>query len=145
LIFFGTAPLIAALPYTLAAATFGLFFTVYRSQRDLWKVDMIAKRGGGSVPTPPPKSRHRLSFAAALILAVAGIWLATVPSLEITVHIASLALLAVAAGLFGFSLLDFRKLRVRRRFFLVAIVHYLPYLLVGGVILAGLRIWFLFE
>jgi len=144
--FLGTEPMVAALPYVLAAATFGLFFTVYRTQRDLWRVDMSAKRGGGGgVGTPPPRSGHRRSFAAALVLAVAGIWLATVPSREITVRIASLALLAVAAGLFGFSLLDFRKLRVRRRFVLVAFVHYLPYLLVGALLLAGLRVWYAIE
>ena len=150
LVFFGTGPMIAALPYTLAAATFGLFFTVYRTQRDLWRVDMSdkyagAKRGGGTVPTPPPRPRHRRSFAAALATAVAGIWLATVPTREIAVPIASLALLAVAAGLFVISLLDFRRLRVRRRFFLVAILHYLPYLLAGALILLGLRAWFILE
>ena len=145
LIFFGTAPLIAALPYTLAAATFGLFFTVYQTQRELWRVDMAAKRGGGNVHTPPPRTRHRRSFAGALILSVAGIWLATVSSSEIAVHVASLALLVIAAGLFVISLLDFRKLRVRRRFFLVAFLHHLPYLLVGMLILLGLRVWFVIE
>ncbi|MGE4489428.1 MAG: CDP-alcohol phosphatidyltransferase family protein, partial [Kiritimatiellales bacterium] len=36
--------MILLLPVTLAGATFGLFFVVYQTQKQLWKIDMEAKR-----------------------------------------------------------------------------------------------------
>ena len=45
LILFGRTYMLRALPYVLTLATFGLFVTVYRTQRELWDVDMQAKRG----------------------------------------------------------------------------------------------------
>jgi hypothetical protein len=141
LVFFGTAPFIAALPWVLAGATFGLFFNVYRTQQELWRVDMAAK-SGQAVQPPPPTTRHRRTFVTALILATAGIWLATMTTREVAVHVASLILLAVAAGLFVISLRDFRRFRAQRRFFLTAFLRYMPYLLVGALLLAGLRVWF---
>jgi len=141
LVIFGTKPLVAALPYTLAAGAFGLFFTVYRTQQELWRADMAAKHGHEAVPAPPP-SRHRLSFTAALVLGVAGGWLATLPTLEVPVRLASLTLLAVAVALFMISLRDFRRFKLRRRFFLAAFMSHLPYLLTGLLLLAALRTWF---
>ena len=162
LIVFGARWLTAALPYTLAGATFGLFFTVYRTQQELWRVDMAAKHGHaesargdaahGDVRPPAARpevaphlaapARHRASFIAALVLGVAGLWLPTLPTLDPAVRLASLALLAVAAGLFVISLRDFRRFKTRRRFILAAMWIHLPYLLTGLLILTGLRVWF---
>ena len=142
LIVFGASWISAALPYTLAAAAFGLFLTVYNTQRELWRADMAARHGHDALPAPPP-SRHRASFAAALALGAAGVWLASLPARETTAaRLASLVLLAVAAGLFAISLRDFRRFKTRRRFFLAATWIHLPYLVVGALLLAGLRAWF---
>jgi len=141
LVFFGTGWLVKALPWTLAGAAFGLFFTVYRTQHELWRVDMAAKHGHAAMPAVPP-SRHRLSFAAALVLGVAGIWLATLPTLETAVRLGSLTLLAVATGLFVISLREFRRLGLKRRYFLASLWSHLPYLVVGIILLVGLRVWF---
>ncbi|MCL1856860.1 MAG: hypothetical protein FWF84_04355, partial [Kiritimatiellaeota bacterium] len=141
IVFCGTRPLVAALPYTLAGASFGLFFTVYRTQQELWRIDMAAKLGHDAVPAPPP-SRHRLSFIATLILSAIGTWLAILPTREVAVRLASLTLFAIAAGLFVVSLRDFRKFRRQRRFFLAALWIHLPYILVGLLLLVGLRVWF---
>ena len=142
IIIFGTAPLIAALPYTLAGATFGLFFTVYRTQQDLWRTDMAAKHGHAPAPAAP-SPRHRRSFVAAIALIITGIWLTTLPVREvIPLRLASLTLFAIAAGLFTVSLIDFRKLHRRRRFFLTALWVHLPYILMGLLLIAAMRIWF---
>lgn len=45
LIVFGKTYFARALPYVLGLSTFGLFVTVYRTQRDLWKIDMRDKYG----------------------------------------------------------------------------------------------------
>ena len=140
LVFFGVGPLIVALPYTLAGAAFGLFFTVYKTQLELWRIDMAAKYGKDAVPAAPP-SRHRMSFGAALVLGIIGMWLATFESEEVALRLGTLTLLAVAAGLFVASLQDFRRFRSQRRFLRAALWSYLPYLLVGLLLLAGLRSW----
>lgn len=140
LIFFGTRLFIVALPYVLAGAVFGLFFTVYRTQQELWRIDMAAKYGHNAIPPPPP-SRHRLSFVATLVLSGVGFWLATFPTEEIVIRLASLTLLAIAGGLFVMSLRDFRKFHRQRRFILAALLVHLPYILVGLLVLAGLRAW----
>ena len=142
IIIFGIRPLIAALPYTLAGAAFGLFFTVYRTQQELWRIDMAAKHAAHAAAPAPHATRHRRSFVAALVLAVVGIWLATLPVREVSLRLASLTLLSVAAGLLAASLLDLRRLRRRRRFFLTAFLLHLPYTVVGLLLLAGLRVWF---
>ncbi|MDD5706481.1 MAG: CDP-alcohol phosphatidyltransferase family protein [Kiritimatiellae bacterium] len=46
LIFFGVGFLVRAIPYVVSVSTFGLFVTVYRTQRELWRRDMQAKREG---------------------------------------------------------------------------------------------------
>jgi len=140
LVFFGTDPLILALPYMLAGAAFGLFFTVYKTQLELWRIDMAAKYGKDAVPSAPP-SRHRLSLGGALALGTIGIWMASFQSKEVAVQLGSLTLLAVAAGLFAASLQDFRRFRSQQRFLRAALWRWLPYLLVGLLLLAGLRAW----
>ena len=45
LICFGRTYMVKALPYVLIGATFGLFVTVYRTQKMLWDIDMRAKYG----------------------------------------------------------------------------------------------------
>ena len=45
LILLGKTYMLRALPYVLCGATFGLFVTVYRTQRELWDIDMRAKQG----------------------------------------------------------------------------------------------------
>jgi len=44
----GKTHMITYLPYVLAASTFGLFVTVYRTGKELWRLDMHNKN------TPPP-------------------------------------------------------------------------------------------
>lgn len=44
LIIIGPGYLVKSLPYVLGLATFGLFVTVYRTQKTLWGIDMEAKR-----------------------------------------------------------------------------------------------------
>ena len=44
LIVFGKTYLAAALPYVVTGSLFGLFITVYRTARKLWKMDMEEKR-----------------------------------------------------------------------------------------------------
>lgn len=141
LVFFGTKPLILALPYVLALATFGLFITVYREQQELWRIDMAAKHGH-EAPPAAPSTRHRRYFAAAVFTALTGIWVATLAGQEIAVRLASLVLLAAAAAFFVLSLSDFRRFRSGRRFVLTALVHYLPYVATGLLLLIGLRVWF---
>jgi phosphatidylglycerophosphate synthase len=46
----GRTHLVNALPYVLAFSTFGLFVTVYRTGRELWRIDMRNKSD------PPPAS-----------------------------------------------------------------------------------------
>ncbi len=48
LICFGRTYMLKALPFVLCAATFGLFVTVYRTQKMLWDIDMRAKYGEGN-------------------------------------------------------------------------------------------------
>jgi phosphatidylglycerophosphate synthase len=45
LIFLGKTHLAGALPYVLVASVFGLCVVVYRTQKELWQIDMEAKRG----------------------------------------------------------------------------------------------------
>jgi len=44
LVIFGKTYLAPALPFVLALSTFGLFVTVYKTQRILWKIDMREKK-----------------------------------------------------------------------------------------------------
>lgn len=44
LIAFGTNFLLRAIPYAVSVSTFGLFVTVYRTQREMWRRDMQLKR-----------------------------------------------------------------------------------------------------
>ncbi len=43
-IFFGADFLVRAIPYVVSVSTFGLFVTVYRTQREMWRRDMQVKR-----------------------------------------------------------------------------------------------------
>jgi len=45
LILFGKTYMLRAMPYVMCGATFGLFVTVYKTQCQLWRIDMCAKRG----------------------------------------------------------------------------------------------------
>ncbi len=45
----GRVALLKALPYTLGLALFGLFVTVYRTQKALWAEDMLRKHGDAAV------------------------------------------------------------------------------------------------
>lgn len=49
LVAFGTGFFVRAIPYVVSVSTFGLFVTVYRTQREMWRRDMQARREG----TPP--------------------------------------------------------------------------------------------
>ncbi len=68
---------VQALPYILCVAVFGLFFTVYNTQRDLWRIDMENKASseGRSLPSLGEKKsfrvkRFRTLAVVALVLAV---------------------------------------------------------------------------
>ncbi len=53
LIFFGKTYLARALPIVLILSAFGLFVTVFRTQKDLWKIDMDAKKmTNDEIPKP---------------------------------------------------------------------------------------------
>ncbi len=45
IVFFGRAALLKTLPYAMGLALFGLFVTVYRTQKALWQEDLRLKRG----------------------------------------------------------------------------------------------------
>ena len=45
IIYFGKTYIAQALPYVLVGATFGLFVTVYHTQKNIWKIDMEKKHG----------------------------------------------------------------------------------------------------
>jgi phosphatidylglycerophosphate synthase len=44
LVFFGSVLLVRLLPYLIALGTFGLFLSVFRTQRELWRTDMRSRR-----------------------------------------------------------------------------------------------------
>lgn len=53
LIIFGKTHMVPVLPYVLVGSAFGLFITVFRTQRELWQIDLRAKAGAaGAVPGP---------------------------------------------------------------------------------------------
>ena len=61
LIIFDKAHMVPILPGLLLASTFGLFFTVYRTQKEIWALDMDVKAGNtGDSPTAPiPGSKRK--------------------------------------------------------------------------------------
>lgn len=63
LIVFGRTHMVAALPYVLGGSAFGLFVTVFRTQRHLWQLDLHAKQGPA-----PAADRTPAGIAAAAVL-----------------------------------------------------------------------------
>jgi hypothetical protein len=68
---------VQALPYVLGAAVFGLFFTAYNTQRELWQIDMANKADSGD-GEPPPQDEKGLvirHFLLSFILASVAFWI----------------------------------------------------------------------
>jgi len=69
--------LVQALPYILGLAVFGLFFTVYNTQRELWRIDM-ENRAAAEGGEPPPHDEKGLvirHFLLSFILASVAFWI----------------------------------------------------------------------
>jgi len=147
LIVFGRTYMVRALPFVLAPATFGLFVTVYRTQRALWRLDMSAKHGEPTGPEPARRpdagafvrelsdslSGRRVAGGLALaVLFAAAAWLVFVLRLGYPHH------RSAAAGLYAAGWIPFVRSLIRRRAILRAHGRVFrrwvrPYLLHAGV------------
>lgn len=145
--FLGPGWMIPVLPYLIAASAFALFFTVYRTQRDLWNRDMRAKAGrdGGPAERAATKPNAlRQIFLSAATTGVAGAltaWFALSPK----GRIAALVLLSVSAAFCLAGLVILRARHHERMFIRQSIRAYAPYVLVAAVVLAGLRAWLILS
>ncbi len=68
---------VQALPYILGVAVFGLFFTAYNTQRELWKIDMTAKAEaeGQAPPTHDVQGLVIRHFLLCFVLASLAFWI----------------------------------------------------------------------
>lgn len=145
--FVGPGWMIPVLPYLIAASAFALFFTVYRTQRDLWNRDMRAKSGrdGKSAERAAAKpGALRRIFLAAAATGIAGAltaWFSLAP----TGRAAALALLAASAAFCIAGLVILRSRHHERMFIRQSIRVFAPYAAVAAIILVGLRAWLILS
>jgi phosphatidylglycerophosphate synthase len=139
----GAAIIIKVIPYIVMIAFFGLCVTVYRTQQELWRIDMAAKKGV-EVNAPPP-SEHRKRFAICLVLTIAGFYCLWVPSAFSALQTCSVILFTSAITLLLVSVADLHRLRQTKRLFRSSLLVYGPYLLTALLLIGGLRVWLVLQ
>jgi hypothetical protein len=77
IIYVNQVVLVQALPYVLGAAIFGLFFTAYNTQRELWQIDMAnkAEAEGEALQPHDEKGLVIRHFLLSFILASVAFWI----------------------------------------------------------------------
>ena len=150
LIVFGRTYMVKALPYVLGCSAFGLFVTVYRTQADLWKIDMRAKglpeaaaapAAAGDQPDEPGTDARPLPRVVWKILLTYGLMLAAFVLLMMRVrypHHRKLALVVYLLSWIPFVLwLRARRpvLRRRRHTMRKKLRPYLPHVSMAVILL----------
>jgi archaetidylinositol phosphate synthase len=139
----GASIIVKVIPYVVVIAFFGLCVSVYRTQQDLWRIDMAAKKGV-EVNIPPP-SQHRKRFAICLVLAIAGFFCLWVPSAYSAVQTGAVIFFTSAITLLLVSVADLHRLRQTKRLFQSSLLVYGPYLIMALLLIGGLRVWLVLQ
>jgi phosphatidylglycerophosphate synthase len=139
----GASIIVKVIPYIVIIAFFGLCVSVYKTQQELWRIDMAAKKGV-EVSIPPP-SQHRKRFAICLVLAIGGFFCLWVPSAYSAIQTGAVICFTSAITLLLVSVADLHRLRQTKRLFQSSLLVYGPYLVMALLLIAGLRVWLVLQ